>query len=99
MGFKSKEQLQDIVNIGAYKCGPHNFICDNEDLDAIKKHEDEYPHTISGNGLCQRCKAIIVKFKGLPKPPRNKDTGLETEPGCFCDVCKEQLKKELGIVS
>ncbi len=97
MGFKTKEQLTDIIQGGVYKCGPHNFICDIEDLKSIQKHEDEVEHTIKGTGLCQRCKAVIVQFKGLPKPPRNKDTGLETEPGCFCDKCKEQLKKELGI--
>jgi hypothetical protein len=99
MGFKTKEQLADIITGGAYKCGPHDFVCDLEDLETIRKHEDELPHFIDGTGLCQRCKAVTVSFKNLPKPPRNKETGLETEPGCFCDPCKEQLRKELGIVA
>lgn len=89
MGFKTKEELRDIIEGGVYSCGLHDFVCDRRDIDAVRKHEEEFDHTISGTGICQRCKKEKVAFKGLPKPPEG------SEPGCFCDKCKEILKKEL----
>jgi hypothetical protein len=97
MGFKSQEELQHMIEGGVYKCGPHDFICDIEDLESIRKHEDENEHYIKGTADCQRCRRVKVSFEGLLKPARNPDTGLEQQPAAFCDDCKEALKKELGF--
>ena len=87
--FKTKEELQDFISGGVYRCdfADHDFLCDKRDTEAIKKHE-ELEHTISGHAPCQRC-GKIVEFKGLPKPAEGQT------PGAFCDKCKEQLRKEL----
>ncbi len=88
MGFKSSEQLRDIIDGGVYSCGAHDFICDLKDKESIQKHEEDFPHTVSGTAICQRCKSVEVRFKGLPQPPMGR------EPGAFCDDCKKALVAE-----
>jgi hypothetical protein len=90
MGFKSKEELRDIISGGVYNCGVHDFICDIKDTDSIRKHEEDYPHTIAGTGTCQRCKSVQVRFKALPKPKNPT-----AEPGCFCEDCKKEILAEI----
>ncbi len=89
---KSKEELQAILENGITKCDQHDFICETADTDAVRKHFEEYDHTVSGSAICQRCKKERVSFKGLVAPP------VGSEPGAFCNKCKKALAKELGMV-
>ena|ERR1044071_9249508 len=88
---KSKEELQAILENGITRCAQHDFICETSDTEAVRKHFEEFDHTVTGSAVCQRCKKERVSFKGLVAPP------IGTEPGAFCDKCKKALAKELGM--
>ena len=89
MAFKTAQQIKDIIEGGVYSCGAHNFYCDAKDTESIKKHEEEFQHTVSGTSICIRCRGVNVTFKGIPKPK------IGTEPGALCDDCKKALVAEV----
>lgn len=88
---KSKEELQAILENGITTCDvpEHNFMCETKDTEAVKKHFEDYPHTVSGSCICQRCKKERVEFKHLPAPP------IGSEPGAFCNKCKKAIYDEI----
>jgi hypothetical protein len=90
--FKSPEELRAILEGGITSCAEHDFISETGDTEAVRKHFEEYDHTVSGSSICQRCKKERVYYKGLVAPP------VGSEPGAFCDKCKKALAKELGLV-
>jgi glutamate dehydrogenase/leucine dehydrogenase len=87
---KSNDELRAISEGGLTKCDfeGHNFIAETTDTEAIRKHFEEYNHTVTGKAPCVRC-GKDVQVKGLKKPAEG------VAPGAFCVDCKEELKKEL----
>ncbi len=88
---KSVEELREIMGNGITSCDvpEHNFICETKDTETIRKHFEEFEHTVTGSAICQRCKKVRVEFKGLIAPP------IGTEPGAFCGPCKKALVAEI----
>lgn len=89
MGFKSAEQIRDIIEGGFYSCGIHGFVCDLLDKESIQKHETEFQHQIKGTAPCVRC-GTEVKFTSLPKPKEGM------APGALCTPCRDELLAQVG---
>lgn len=92
MKFKTKSELQDIIDGGVYKCDKHGIILDIKDTKSIQEHEAEKDHTLTGSSPCQRC-GEIVRYEKADNVIQPKIVGRE--PGAFCSKCKKELKKEL----
>jgi len=91
MGFLTKEQIGYIVDGSIFKCDAHGFACDRADIESIKKHFEGEVHYETGYAPCRGCDKQ-VEFKSIKKNAEG------VAPNCFCDDCKQQIAKDLGIV-